>query len=157
MLFRSFHHKATLWEGGIRVPGIFRWPGRLPKGKVSAQAAMSMDITATIAEACGITPDASQRFDGISLLPILAGTKPVEERTFFWRINRVDRKQRACRKGNWKWISDSGFDQLFDLSRDPGERNDLAYEYPARAKEMAALFDGWEGIFKKNPPPKVIA
>lgn len=153
-----FHHKATLWEGGIRVPGIIRWPGgRIPKGKVSAQPAMSMDFTATIADACGVSPDSAQPFDGISLLPILQGKNPISERTFFWRINRADRKQRACRKGNWKWISDSGFDQLFDLHKDPGERNDVAYEHPKLAKEMETLTDAWETMIKKNPPPKVIA
>lgn len=153
-----FHHKGTLWEGGIRVPGIVRWPaGRIPKGKVSAQAAISMDFAATIAEACGISPDPAQPFDGISLLPILSGKKPVVERTFFWRIHRADRKQRACRKGKWKWISDSGFDQLYDLEKDPAERNDIAYEHPRLAKEMEALADAWETMLKKNPPPKVIA
>lgn len=152
-----FHHKGTLWEGGIRVPGILRWPGRLPKGKVSAQPAMSMDLTATIADACGLTPDVAQPFDGKSLLPVLEGKAPIAERTFFWRINRADRKQRACRRGNWKWISDSGFDQLYDLSKDLGERNDVAYEHPQLAKELEGLFNDWETMLKKNPPPKVIA
>lgn len=152
-----FHHKGTLWEGGIRVPGIVRWPGHVPKGRVSAQPAMSMDFTATIADACGVKPDPAQPFDGISLLPVLSGRSPIVERTFFWRINRADRKQRACRKGNWKWITDSGFDQLFDLAQDPGERNDLSYQHPDRTKQMEALVDNWEQIFKKNPPPKVIA
>ena len=152
-----FHHKATLWEGGIRVPAIVRWPGRVPKGKVSPQACMSMDFTATIADACGLIPDPNQPFDGISLLPILEGKKPIEDRTFFWRINRADRKQRACRQGKWKWITDSGFDQLFDLEADPGERNDLAFQNPKRAKDMEALVNAWEAMLKQNPPPKVIA
>ncbi|MBY0503733.1 MAG: sulfatase-like hydrolase/transferase [Bryobacteraceae bacterium] len=151
-----FHHKATLWEGGIRVPGIVRWPKRLPQGKVSPQAAMSMDLMATILDACGITPDPAQPLDGRSLLPILAGTRPPEERTFFWRINRADRQQRACRRGKWKWISDSGFDQLYDLTADPGERNDLAYQNPQLTKELEGLTNAWEAMLKRNPPPKVI-
>ena len=130
---------------------------RSPKGKVSGQPAMSMDLTATIADACGITPDASQPFDGTSLLPVLEGKAPLAERTFFWRINRADRRQRACRRGNWKWISDSGFNQLYDLSKDLGERNDVAYEYPKLARELEGLFNDWETMLKKNPPPKVIA
>ncbi|MFO0366728.1 MAG: sulfatase [Acidobacteriota bacterium] len=152
-----FHHKATLWEGGIRVPAILRWPGHLPKGKVSAQPAMSMDLAATIMDAAGLTPDPAQPFDGRSLLPILQGQAPVEERTFFWRINRADRQQRACRKGPWKWISDSGFDQLFNLATDPGERNDLSWQHPALTRELAALYQQWETMLKQNPPPKVIA
>jgi arylsulfatase A-like enzyme len=152
-----FHHKGTLWEGGIRVPGILRWPGRLPKGKVSTQPAMSMDLTATIADACGVTPDPAQPFDGKSLLPILAGRAPVEKRTFYWRINRADRKQRACRRGTWKWINDAGFDQLYDLANDPAERRDLSYRHPDITKQLASLHNDWEEMLKKNPPPKVIA
>jgi len=152
-----FHHKATLWEGGIRVPGILRWPKRLPKGKVSAQPAMSMDLMATIMDVCGLQPDPGQPLDGRTLLPVISGQKPIEERTFFWRINRADRKQRACRRGKWKWISDSEFNQLFDLTVDPGERNDLAYQHPQLAKELETLTNEWEAMLKKNPPPKVIA
>jgi arylsulfatase A-like enzyme len=151
-----FHHKATLWEGGIRVPGILRWPGRLPQGRIHSQACISMDFTATIADACGVRPDPAQPFDGISLLPILDGRQPAQERTFFWRINRVDRKQRACRKGHWKWIHDSGFEQLYDLSRDPGERRDVSYRHPQLTRELASLTDQWEAMLKRNPPPKVI-
>ncbi|MBL8241074.1 MAG: sulfatase-like hydrolase/transferase [Bryobacterales bacterium] len=152
-----FHHKATLWEGGIRVPAILRWPGHLPKGKVSAQPAMSMDLTATIAGACGLKPDPAQPFDGQSLLPVLQGKAPIFERPFFWRINRADRKQRAVRKGKWKWINDAGFKQLYDLAKDPGERNDIAYEHPQLAHELEKLYDEWEAMLKQNPPPKVIA
>ncbi len=151
-----FHHKATLWEGGIRVPGILRWPGRLPQGRIHSQPCISMDFTATIADACGVRPDPAQPFDGISLLPILDGRQPAQERTFFWRINRVDRKQRACRKGHWKWIHDSGFEQLYDLSRDPGERRDVSYRHPQLTRELASLTDQWEAMLKRNPPPKVI-
>lgn len=152
-----FHHKATLWEGGIRVPAILRWPLMLPKGKTHRQAAMSMDLTATIAGACGVKPDPGQPFDGIDLLPILRGTSPEQERTFFWRIRRADRRQSACRKGTWKWINDAGFDQIYDLAADPGERNDLAYANPAKTRELAGLFNDWETMLKKDPPPKVHA
>lgn len=152
-----FHHKGTLWEGGIRVPGIVRWPARLPKGTDCAQPCMSMDFTATIAEACGVTPDPQQPYDGISLLPILEGKQPVRERTQFWRISRADRKQTAARKGNWKWIRDGEFDQLFDLSKDPGERQNLSYKQPKLTAEMAGLYAEWETMLKQNPPPKVIA
>lgn len=152
-----FHHKATLWEGGIRVPTILRWPGRLPKGVTSVQPAMSMDLTATIASACGVQPDPSQPYDGIDLLPILSGQRAIAERTFFWRIRRADRHQSACRRGNWKWISDSGFEQLYDLAKDPGERRDLSYRHPDLTRQMRGLFEDWEKMLAKNPPPKVIA
>ena len=151
-----FHHKATLWEGGIRVPGIVRWPARLPKGTVCAQPCMSMDFTATIAEACGVSPTPSQPFDGFSLLGILAGKQAIRERTQFWRISRVDRKQSAARKGKWKWIRDGEFDQLFDLSADPGERKNLSYIHPQVTMELANLYAAWETMLQKNPPSKVI-
>ncbi|HEU0123105.1 MAG TPA: sulfatase-like hydrolase/transferase [Bryobacteraceae bacterium] len=152
-----FHHKGTLWEGGIRVPGIVRWPGHIRAGSVSAQPCMSMDLTATIADACGVKPDAAQPFDGTSLLPVLEGKQGVQERTFFWRINRADRKQMACRRGNWKWIHDAGFEQLYDLAKDPGERKDMAYREPKLTAELSGLYAQWEKMLQKNPPPKVIA
>lgn len=152
-----FHHKATLWEGGIRVPGILRWPGHLPKGKVSNQVAASMDFAATIAEACGLAPDPAQPFDGISLLPILTGKQPEQPRTLYWRINRVDRRQAAIRHGNWKWIREGEYDQLYDLSKDPGERKDVGWRNQKLVAELADKYTAWETMLKKNPPPKVIA
>src|SRR5206468_9739688 len=66
-----FHHKATLWEGGIRVPCIARWPGVVPAGSTSAQAAITMDFTASILAAAGVS--APRKLDGIDVVPILAG------------------------------------------------------------------------------------
>jgi arylsulfatase A-like enzyme len=120
-----FHHKATVWEGGIRVPCILRWPGRVPAGKVWAQPGISMDLTATILAACKVTPPKSRSLDGIDLLPLLGGEKIVP-RTFYWRIDRNDRKQRAVRDGDWKYVRDGGIELLFNLSADPGERKDVA-------------------------------
>ena len=146
-----FHHKATLWEGGIRVPCLARWPARLPKGKTSAQAAMSMDLTATILAAAGVNPPAGRQLDGVNLLPILEGKAPVTERTLFWRMtdypqhnNRSFKNQRAVRKGNWKYIWDGNVEQLFDLARDPGERRDLQYQHQKFLFEMRKLYAQWE-------------
>ncbi|MBM3768264.1 MAG: twin-arginine translocation pathway signal protein [Acidobacteria bacterium] len=149
-----FHHKATLWEGGIRVAGIVKWPSVVPAGKTSKQAAMSMDFTATIAEACGVS---TEGFDGASLLSVLKGEKPEFPRTFFWRINRAERVQRACRKGNWKWIAGGEFEQLHDLSKDVGERVNVSWKYPEVTRELSKLYSEWETMLKKNPPPRVIA
>ena len=71
-----FHHKATLWEGGIRVPCLMRWPAKLPQGKVTSQVGITMDLTATFAAIAGAKPPADRPFDGINLLPMLTGEQP---------------------------------------------------------------------------------
>jgi len=138
------HHKATLWEGGIRVPGILRWPGKLPAGKVSAQPAISMDFTATIAAACGVKAAEKEPFDGIDLMPILSGRAPAQDRDLFWRINRPNVRVRAVRSGKWKFILDGSINNLYDLVADPGETRDLYYVHPEIAVSLRAKLDAWE-------------
>jgi len=138
------HHKATLWEGGIRVPGIVRWPAKLPKGKVSKQPCMSMDFTATIASAAGVKPAANEPFDGIDLLPILTGKEPEKERDLYWRINRPNVRVRAIRSGKWKYILDGSINNMYDLAADPGETRDLFYVYPEKAAELRKKVDAWD-------------
>ncbi len=90
--------KATLLEGGIRVPCVIRWPGVVPAGRVSQQVTMTMDLTASILSACGVKPPAGRVLDGEDLLPILAGKAPERERTVFWRIRHpaAPRRRRRC-------------------------------------------------------------
>jgi arylsulfatase A-like enzyme len=76
-----FHRKGSVWEGGIRVPAIVRWPGRIPAGRVSRQVGLTMDLTASMLAAAGATVPAGTRLEGIDLLPILAGRAPETERT----------------------------------------------------------------------------
>lgn len=143
-----FHHKATLWEGGIRVPGLLRWPAALPAGKVSAQVSITMDFTATILAATGTKP--MRALDGINLLPILQGKQPLQERTLFWRIiTRPDRQMKAVRQGHWKYVRDGDIDLLFDLQSDPRERHDLGYQQQARVKEMQRRLTEWENQFPR--------
>jgi arylsulfatase A-like enzyme len=146
-----FHHKATVWEGGIRVPCIIRWPGRLPAGKVTAQPAISMDLTATVLAACGTRPPKGRKLDGVNLLPLLSSDKVVE-RTFFWRITRPDRRQKAVRHGNWKYVLDGGIEQLFDLAADMGERKDLAYRHPEEVKDLKRRLAEWEKEMAREKP-----
>jgi arylsulfatase A-like enzyme len=139
-----FHRKGTLWEGGIRVPLILRWPGALPAGRVSGQVAITMDLTASILAATGVrTPD-GYRPDGIDILPILRGEAPAAERRLFWRWNRPDRRQRAVRSGQWKLLADANHLMLFDLGADPGERNDLAAGRPDLVAALERMLDQWE-------------
>jgi arylsulfatase A-like enzyme len=139
-----FHRKGTLWEGGIRVPLILRWPGVLPAGKTSGQVAITMDLTASILVATGTPTPAGYRSDGIDLLPVLAGTAPLRERRLFWRIAQASRQQRAVRSGNWKLLIDAGQLLLFDLAADPGEHTDLAARHPDVVARLQRLVTEWE-------------
>ena len=137
-----FHHKATLWEGGVRVPCLLRWPAKLAKGRDVPQPGITMDLTATILGVAGAEkPD--RPLDGLDLLPLLTGQKEVE-RTFCWRIDRADRRQKAVRQGKWKYLKDGAIELLFDLSADPGERRDLAYRHPEVVARLRDALAAWE-------------
>jgi arylsulfatase A-like enzyme len=140
-----FHHKATVWEGGIRVPCLMRWPKQLKKGKVTAQMAITMDLHATFLAAAGITTPAPKALDGVNLLPLLVSDTAPLERTFFWRIDRSNRKQRAIRQGPWKYINDGNtMDLLFNLDQDISERTDLGYQYPKILEDLKSKLKVWE-------------
>jgi arylsulfatase A-like enzyme len=147
-----FHHKATLWEGGIRVPCLMRWPAKLPAGQSVHQMAITMDLTATFAAAAGARPPDGYVLDGIDLLPILTGARPAVERTFYWRIDRSNRKMRAVRHGTWKYIDDGGtMDLLFDLSADIGERQNLGRSHPKVVADLKARLADWESEIDREP------
>ena len=103
-----FHRKFSAWEGGIRVPALFRWPGRIPAGTVSAQVGMTMDLTASILAATATPVPSDARLEGINLFPILQRKAPQVERTLFWRTagpSPVNMNQKAVRSGDWKLIT----------------------------------------------------
>ena len=133
-----FHHKGSVWEGGIRVPAILRWPGRIPAGKVSDQVGITMDLTLSILSATGtpIPPDAA--FEGVNLLPILEGRSPKMERTLFWRVQG----QQAVRSGEWKLVLDRR-PMLFNLRGDPGERANVIGAHPDIARRLRGALQEW--------------
>lgn len=137
------NRKSTLWEGGIRVPLILRWPGQLPANKSSAQVAITMDLTASILAVTGSAAPATYRPEGINLLPSLGGQSQIVERQLFWRRPRPV-LQRAVRSGRWKLLEDGGNFYLFDVSADPGERHDLTAEHPELVRKLNAALDQWE-------------
>ncbi|MBE7498296.1 MAG: sulfatase-like hydrolase/transferase [Verrucomicrobiaceae bacterium] len=153
-----FHHKATVWEGGIRVPCLMRWPAKLPKGKVTSQMAITMDLHATfLAAARSVVPASAgseppkggttneKPLDGIDLIPLLTSDARPIDRTFFWRIDRSNRKQKAIRHGKWKYINDGNtMDLLFDLEADIGERTNLGYQHPEILGDLKTKLKKWE-------------
>jgi arylsulfatase A-like enzyme len=139
-----FHRKDSVWEGGIRVPLIARWPSQVPKGKVSGQVGITMDLTATILSAAGTTAPPEARPDGMSFLPQLLNKAPAVERTLFFRNAVGGRQQRAVRQGDWKVMVDGPNLMVYDLGKDPGERNDLARERQDVAQRLRPLIAAWE-------------
>ena len=140
-----FNRKFTLYEGGIRVPAIMRWPGRIPAGVVTSQIGITMDLTATFLAAAGAPVPADARLEGINLLPLLTnGATPVS-RALFWRVATAGLNQRAVRDGNWKLLMEGGPRlMLFDLSKDQGERNDLAASNTAVVRRLHQQLLAWE-------------
>ncbi|MCC6245202.1 MAG: sulfatase-like hydrolase/transferase [Gemmatimonadaceae bacterium] len=136
-----YHGKWTLWEGGLRVPTIIKWPGRVPAGRVSSQVGITMDLTASILAATNATVPDSTRLEGINLIPLLAST-PVE-RTLFWRTDAGGRTQAAARKGYWKIVVDGTHTMLFDLRTDVQERRNVAAQQPAKVRELWLALQAW--------------
>ena len=141
-----FNRKFSLWEGGIRVPAVLSWPGRMRGGRITPQVGITMDLTATILAATGSAIPNGVTLEGMNLLPILEGTSPVVERILFWRVQTTNLNQRAVRSGSWKLIRDGGAGRtmLFDLSKDISERNDLAASHPDVTRRLHLQLAGWE-------------
>ena len=137
-----YHRKDTLWEGGIRVPLIMKWPERIAPGRTTPQVGIVMDLTATILAATNTPVPAGARLDGMDLLPLLDARTPLE-RTLFFRITAT-RQQRAVRQGDWKLLIDAGDVLLFNLRADIGERTEVAKEHPEIARRLRGLLTAWE-------------
>jgi arylsulfatase A-like enzyme len=138
--------KYTVFEGGIRVPCIFRWPGEIPAGATSAAPVITMDLTATILAAAGVPAPADPPIEGEDVLPVLARKKPIPERTFFWRLQRTGDLfvQKAVRRGKWKYVVYGKYELLFDLKADPGERRPVSQQNPDVFKELRKALADWE-------------
>jgi len=133
-------YKAQVLEGGIRVPFMVQWKGRLPGGKVYDQPVIALDVHPTVAAAVGASV-ADSKLDGVDLVPYLSGTKKgVPHDRLFWRFG----EQSAIRMGDWKLAKlADGAPQLYNLAKDIGEANNLAASEPAKLKELQAAYDEW--------------
>ncbi len=115
--------KTELLEGGIRVPTIVRWPGRIAAGSVSEQVTITMDWVPTLLAAAGTAPDAAYPSDGEDLGPVMTGRAAPHSRRLYWRYKAGS--QRAIRDGDWKYLRIAGNEFLFDVVKDPRERGNL--------------------------------
>ena len=131
--------KASVNEGGIRVPMILSWPGEIAPGQVDDTPVYSPDWTATLLELAGAEPHPEYPLDGISLAEHLLRRRGVPDRDMFWRME----DGRALRRGNLKYARMNDEDHLFDLAADVREQADLAAKRP---DELAALRRAWERV-----------
>ena len=134
--------KMDLLEGGIRVPYIVRWPGRIAAGGTTTQLAITMDWATSFLAAADVQPHADHPLDGINLLSVLEKPETRIARELYWRMKF--RNQKAMRAGHWKWLSLDGDEFLFDLSKDARERANRGGREPMRLAAMRARYAEWE-------------
>ncbi|VAX27062.1 Arylsulfatase [hydrothermal vent metagenome] len=134
--------KGTNYEGGIRVPFIISWTSVLPKNEVYDSPVISFDILATMLDVVNIKAREKTQLDGVNLLPYLLGNKKERpHKTLFWRENITA----AVRDGDWKLIRFPDKPaELYNLSQDISEVNDLAAREPEKVKELYGKLWNWE-------------
>lgn len=135
-------YKMGLWEGGIKVPALVRWPGKIDPG-TTQQAVITMDWSATILAIAGSDPHPSFPLDGDNILPVCTGKKDTYDRTFFWRVTQVN-DHKAIRDGKWKYLNTGEKEFLFDLLNDPSEQKDLAAQFPGVLQTLKNKYEDWE-------------
>ena len=132
--------KGQMFEGGIRVPCIVKWPGKIPADSTSDEFLTSLEIVPTLCAATGAEPPKGVALDGFDMLPVLQGKKRSPRTEMFWQ-RKLDK---GARVGHWKWVESSRGGGLFDLRDDIGERRDLSEEKPEVLKEVQARFASWK-------------
>lgn len=133
-------YKADLWEGGVRVPFIARWPGQLPAGGVTDEFLTALEIFPTLIAAAGAKPPEGVILDGFNMLPVLQGRVKSPRTEMFW-----ERRQfKAARLGNYKWVDMGQSGGLFNLSRDISEQHDLSSEKPGVLHRLKSQFAAWK-------------
>lgn len=139
--------KGYLYEGGLRVPLLVKWPGSAKAGTVCQTPACSIDVLPTVAEICGVPVTAA--IDGVSLAPLLRQAGDLPKRPLFWHYphysNQGGRPGGAIRDGDDKLIEfyETGRLELFNLKNDPGEGTNLADKFPEKTAELAARLRAW--------------
>ena len=154
--------KGYLYEGGIRVPLIVRWPGVVEAGKVCGDPVVSMDFFPTILNAAGIDPDPDTVLDGENLMPLLRQTGPLKRSEIYFHYPNYafhggNRLGSAIRQGDYKLIErfDDGSLELYDLAKDIGEKNNLASEMPDRAAKLRGKLHTWRKDVSAAMPRRI--
>lgn len=154
--------KGHLYEGGIRIPLIVRWPGKVKSGEINKEPVILTDFYPTLLEVAGLEPKKDYPGDGESLLPMLTGKGGLKRDGIFWHypnfaFHQDNRLGSAVRVGDYKLLEffDKNEVELYNVRKDIGERNDLAKAEPTRAKLMRALLHSWrEENGAKMPTPR---
>lgn len=132
--------KGSVYEGGLRVPMIARWPGNIAEGEVTDAVGAFWDLMPTLLEVAGSDP-VSEELDGTSLLPVLRGEAVAHERTLYWEFPGYG-SQQALRQGNWMLVrrqlskKKKTTTELFDLANDLSQTTDIAAEHPELVEKM---------------------
>ena len=158
--------KGNLYEGGIRVPLIVKWPGKVKKATQNDHPVTVVDFYPTLAEVSGVDLPKKKQIDGESMVPLLTGKGKLKRESIFWHLTSYNGNGRsnsllwqppagAIRKGNWKLIEnfEDGSLQLYNLKRDIGEKENLADKYPEKTKELLKKLKTWQEE-TKAPVPK---
>ncbi len=157
--------KADLYEGGIRVPFIARWPGRIPAGTLSGELMSSIDLFPTFLSAVGITQQ-YDNIDGIDLLPILTESGSPQREAIYWHYPHYhgsgEGPSGAVRIGDYKlieWYENSILDrgqqvELYNLKQDISEQNNLANTMPDKADELRLMLHAWRESVNAQMPPR---
>lgn len=153
--------KQTVYEGGIRVPGIAFWPGTIEAGRVSDTPLMTMDVMPTLIGLAGINPAPDDPpMDGVDLSDFLVQGTALESRTLYWErpyqvwMKNFANRLAAAREDRWKLVRshiDRPF-ELYDVVADPAETMNLADEYPDLTARLAAQHEQWEEMVYAEAP-----
>jgi arylsulfatase A-like enzyme len=143
-------HKRTLWEGGMRVPTVIRWPGKIPAGKTSDAVLHMIDVFPTLlgaaaaAAAAGAEPEPQWKLDGANVLDAWQGKSPAPDRTLFWEWREGGDTQLAAMNGDLKLIVNGGnTPELYNVATDPAERRMIDEQFPQKTKAMTAALNDW--------------
>jgi arylsulfatase A-like enzyme len=142
--------KTELLEGGLRIPAVIRWPGRIPCGTVSEQVTIGMDWFPTLLAAACTAPDPNFPSDGIDLMPMLTEAAAPVRRKLFWRYKLND--QQAARDGDWKYLKILDNTFLFDVAQDPMERANLKDRHRDVYERLVAEWNEWNATMLPLDP-----
>jgi arylsulfatase A-like enzyme len=131
--------KGQVFEGGVRVCCLVRYPPRIPAGTVNGEFLTSLEWFPTLLKLAGVAEPEGVVLDGFDMMPVLAEGKPSPRKEMYWKR----RAQEAARVEQWKWIRNESGSFLFDLANDLGEQNNLAEKLPQKAAQMQAHFEAW--------------